>query len=204
MLRISNKSDSFELAKIHKNSYSANHFTASMPISLLQIYYEMFYTTKVSIIVSSKENKNGLEDIDGFAVFGSGIPEIISRFEREYRLAIIRAGMNNPVLFFKKAALRVLAILSPKTHHTPSDFLLLSIAVNDKGKGIGKSLLNEMINMAHDIDVNVIGLYVNIDNIKAINAYLVSGFKIKEELRNQYYMELSLDNKIGNNDFKSI
>ena len=53
--------------------------------------------------------------------------------------------------------------------------------------------MKEMLRMARDKGEKSIGLYVNIDNINAINVYINSGFLVKERLNDEYYMELSLN-----------
>ena len=193
MIRISSQRDSCQLANIHKNAYASSHFTANMPKNVLQKYYDLFYTKGVTVIISLAENEDGSEIVNGFAVFGSGIPELILRFENSFRLSIFKTGLRNPVLFLKKVLKRVKSLIFPVKDHIPSGCLLLSIASNEKGKGIGRSLMKEMLRMARDKGEKSIGLYVNIDNINAINVYINSGFLVKERLNDEYYMELSLN-----------
>ena len=72
---------------------------------------------------------------------------------------------------------------------SPANFLLLSIAVRKSGYGYGAHLLEETLNIAKSYNEDFVGLYVNIENITAINSYIKSGFFFKQLYGNQYYME---------------
>jgi len=71
----------------------------------------------------------------------------------------------------------------------PADYLLLSVAVAQSGRGAGGALLDALLERAREDGAKEVGLYVNADNIGAINAYISRGFLLRDLHGGQYYME---------------
>jgi len=70
----------------------------------------------------------------------------------------------------------------------------LGICILDKyqGKGYGKAIMTELINLSNIVNVNELYLSVDKDNIKAIELYKKFGFKIYEEFTNHYVMKKNM------------
>lgn len=186
--RLATVDDLAEIARVHKLAYSRNHFTALLPDPILMQYYGTFLNgnTTISLVLS-----NG-EEIKGFTVYGTGIPEKIAAFKKACVKDILLTSLKHPWISTQKAVKAVAARLSTLTPYPPAEFLLLSIAVAEPLRGIGKVLLNATITAARERGHQRLGLYVNDNNILAINAYHAVGFRIQSFHAGQYYMEANL------------
>ena len=194
-LRRATVDDLSALARIHKLAYSKSHFTALLPDEVLMRYYSFFVNDDAEIWLAVDEavDCKGLNSpvgaVQGFAVFGFGIPEKISVFKRECRLDILLASLHHPLRAAKKVFSALIAKLLSVNAYLPADYLLLSIAVAKPRSGVGRSLLNAMLNKAKQEGCTSVGLYVNADNFSAINAYFSVGFSILDFQGGQFYME---------------
>lgn len=189
-------SDASEIARVHKEAYSSRHFMSLMPRSLLTKYYQLFYVQGVEILVSYQKNENGVDEILGFSVFGQDIPKIIAFFKKQFFSEIVITGILHPWISFKKVLERIKSLVSEHNSHNPADHLLLSIAAIKNKHSIGSDLMDEMLLVAKTEGFEALGLYVNTDNLRAINLYFRSGFVIKSMTSGQFYMELTLDPEI--------
>jgi len=186
VFRIAGEKDLSVIAEIHKQAYSRSHFTTLLPAAVLEDYYRLFLGGGAEILLC--ETQYG--DVLGFAVYGFRIAERIAVFKHEARRRIAWTAAKYPIRSFRKAASNFLGRLrTSEAGQEVSPFLLLSIAVSTKGRGVGGELLREMLVRAEDQGVDRVGLYVNVDNLTAINRYFLSGFSIKAMSVNQYYME---------------
>lgn len=188
-IRKSTIADIYEIAKIHKKSYTSGHFTGRWSESLLRDYYRFFYVEGVEVLVTTQIDRNLEEQIIGFAVYGKNIPEIILQFKKKYILRIMQAGFLNPWLLLKKLVGQAVSVIFERNTHQPANFLLLSIAVKHKRGGIGGELLVDMLARIKASQIEKFGLYVSTDNIPAINAYYACSFEIKAIIGSQFYME---------------
>jgi len=186
--RLATASDLAAIARIHKVAYSRNHFTALLPEPVLIRYYGSFLAegTEIHLALGADER------IKGFTVYGTGIPEKIAAFKKGCAKHILLTSLKHPWIAAHKAMKAVAIRLGQATSCPPADFLLLSIAVAEPLRGVGKSLLHVTIAAARERGHQRLGLYVNYDNIRAINAYHVVGFRIKAFHVGQYYMEADL------------
>ena len=181
-----------ELVRIHKLAYSASHFTALLPSDVLAAYYGYFLDDNAKIVVAgslSPGPSGEVGHIEGFAVFGENIPQRIAAFERDYAWQLIAASLRHPLTAAQKVLNRIVSRLTPRDQKKPADFLLLSIAVATPRKGTGAKLLEEVKSQAREQGWDIVGLYVNCDNLGAINAYFRAGFVLKSLTAMQYYME---------------
>jgi ribosomal protein S18 acetylase RimI-like enzyme len=191
-LRLATVSDLPALARIHKQTYSRKHFTALLSNETLEKYYAFFLAERSEILLAVRRESSGAEMPLGFAVYGRGIPERIKRFKHEASKDILMTSLRHPVLAIQKVAGVLRSKLSGRKVYAPADFLLLSIAVSQKSCGIGGMLLKAMLAAAQEINTKTMGLYVNVDNLGAINAYYAAGFRMRNYSNRQYYMEVSL------------
>lgn len=190
-VRTANATDLVAIARVHKTAYSRNHFTALMPEWTLVEYYREFLGQGTTIrIVSDK--RGDAREVIGFAVFGCGIPDKIKRFKAKARPAILVTAVRYPAMSARKAARAAISRLSAEEAKPPADFLLLSLAVSRKGMGIGTALLRDMAQEAKNLGHERIGLYVNCNNIGAINAYCTMGYRFIDLVDRQYYMEVGV------------
>jgi len=67
-----------------------------------------------------------------------------------------------------------------------SELLTIAVAPDDQGKGIGRRLLREYHDQAHDVGATSFFLEVAQDNKAAINLYLSEGY-LQSAVRKAYY-----------------
>lgn len=186
------------LVRIHKIAYSQSHFTALLPDDVLARYYGYFLDGGSEIYLAldnaadNQPEAPSFENVQGFAVFGSGIPKKIARFKTECFRDIFIASLRHPWIAARKTAGAILSRLSRRPAHPPAEFLLLSIAVAVPRRGVGRRLLGAMLAVSERSGNEIAGLYVNADNISAINAYFAAGFVIVDFQSGQFYMEKTL------------
>lgn len=199
MFRSATEADLPMLSVIHKVAYSKRHFTSLLAESTLTKYYGYFLGDGVETCLATDQDVGEAcsgsvaGTIQGFAVYGTDISSRITLFKRDCFREIFLASMKHPFSAFKKIVNTVFArVTRPKIEHIPAEFLLLSIAVATPGFGIGRKLIDHMIGRARERRHQKVGLYVNADNIGAINVYFLSGFSIKKYRAGQYYMELEI------------
>ena len=187
--RLATPADLGAIARIHKSAYSRNHFTALLSEAVLERYYAAFLSDGAEILLEIETGEGHRDVLLGFAVYGLRIPEKIAAFKRSSAKAILLTSLQHPWISARKALKAVAALSAKREPYPPADFLLLSIAVAHPLAGVGKTLLNRMLAAAARSGHAVAGLYVNNDNIRAINAYYSAGFRIKHLEDGQYYME---------------
>lgn len=178
------------IAKVHLAAYSKSHFTSLLPAKVLISYYGIFLRGGVEIVVAAKASNP--DDIVGFAVFGRNIPQLIATFKRLHRRDIMRASIAHPFTSVRKVLNLLAKRRSPSADHLPCDFLLLSIASSLPRAGVGGMLLDTLLVRAREQRQDRVGLYVNADNVGAMNAYVKDGFRFTCLIHDQYYMEKAL------------
>lgn len=199
LTRRARSGDLATLARIHRIAYSSNHFTALLGDSALARYYSYFLQEpcEIRLACSGSEDRDrqccGPEHVEGFAVFGEGIPDRIARFKQECFSEILITAARHPVRAARKSLRSAYSRLTRQAEYPPADFLLLSIAVVVPRRGTGGRLLRSTLEAARSRGAGSVGLYVNADNISAINAYFAAGFVIKDFRVGQYYMERVID-----------
>lgn len=189
-LRPAVEADLESIAKVHLAAYSKSHFTSLLPAKVLISYYGIFLRGGVEVIVAAKASNP--DDIVGFAVFGRNIPQLISIFKRLHRPDILRASIAHPFTSVRKVLNLLAKRRSPSADHLPCDFLLLSIASSLSRAGVGGMLLDNLSARASEQSEDRVGLYVNADNVGAMNAYVKDGFRFICLIHDQYYMEKTL------------
>lgn len=190
-LREASESDLAAIAEVHLAAYSKAHFTSRLSSATLEAYYRLFLGERSHIYVLTAQDIGS--DILGFAVFGHGIGPKISQFKRENRGAILAAALRSPLAAGGKVMSRLASAIAPKQDVEPAPFLLLSIAVARRGLGAGGHMLSMMLDRARAAHERKVGLYVNCDNISALNTYVAHGFRFRALHTGQYYMERSVD-----------
>lgn len=185
------------MARLHRNAYSQDHFLALLPEAVLADYYARFLGNGSRIILAIRAPHAGsqhvTDDLLGFAVFGRDIESRVSAFKRDRVAAILRAALSHPLVATQKAVISVGGLFHGGSRHVAAPVLLLSIAVGQAGKGIGRALLEEMLRCSAQAGDELIGLYVRHNNVVAVNAYLHAGFRIVASIADQYYMERELN-----------
>lgn len=190
-LRLANFSDLPVLVRIHKQAYSRSHFTALLTDETLARYYSYFLSDDTEILLALNNGISDSEKAVGFAVYGRGIPDRIAQFKKEARGDILLTSLRHPFQALRKLTVAIRCKLSAGVDYKPADFLLLSIAVIQKRGGIGGYLLRTMLKEAQKNHAKTVGLYVNADNLIAINAYFAAGFVLRHYQNGQFYMEFS-------------
>ena len=192
-VRAATADDLQAMARLHRAAYSRDHFLALLPEAVLADYYGRFLDVESRLAVHSG-GPNGLqaEELLGFAVFGRDIESRIAAFKRDRRRSIAAVALRHPFLAARKALIAGRQQREASSH-APAAALLLSIAVREKGKGVGELLLRDMLDRSTAAGEARIGLYVRHQNVRAINAYLRMGFTIVTSITDQYYMERMLN-----------
>lgn len=191
-MRVATSADLPRIVKIHKAAYSRSHFTALLSDRVLSAYYAYFLNAGTEIVLLEAEPGNAAAEVpalEGFAVFGTGIPERIAAFKKDYRTAIATAALVHPFTAARKLLAAIRSHLQGPSSVPPAEFLLLSIAVGMPRRGVGRRLLSCTVRRGHERGFKTIGLYVNADNIGAINAYFDAGFVLVDARSGQFYME---------------
>lgn len=176
------------ISLVHKKAYGKSHFTSLFSSNLLSDYYRYFLTgeSKILIYVESDE-------ILGFIVFGKSISKKIKHFKKNNKLLIFFTALKNPLSSFKILLKKVIKFKISKNKFRESSFILLSVASMASNKKVGYKLMKAMINEAIYNKETNIGLYVNMNNFRALNLYKKLNFKIQNQISNQFYMELNIN-----------
>jgi ribosomal protein S18 acetylase RimI-like enzyme len=192
-VRAATADDLEAMARLHRTAYSRDHFLALLPEAVLADYYSRFLDVESRVAVrSGGSDGSQTAELLGFAVFGRDIESRIAAFKRDRRRSIAAVALRHPLLAARKA-LVAKNQRREASSHTPAAALLLSIAVRDKGRGVGELLLQDMLDRCAAAGEDRIGLYVRRRNLRAINAYLRAGFAIVTSITDQYYMERMLN-----------
>lgn len=197
-LRPASEKDLPRIAEIHLQAYSRSHFTSRLPTEVLQRYYRLFLSDGAETLLMVETDESGSETVLGFAVFGRGIGDKIARFKRDNFGAILAASLRNPVAAAGKAIGKLWNTATLAKAMLCADHLLLSVAVARPGTGVGRTLLDAFLSRSAAQGAKRAGLYVNADNLVAINAYVSLGFVFRELHGGQYYMERALDDRPAN------
>jgi len=189
-LRPASEADLGTIAAIHRAAYSRRHFTSRLTPATLIDYYRLFLSGgPTTLLLIERAPDGGHEEVLGFAVCGSEIAARIALFKRTHIGPILRASAANPVAAGSKGIKRLVTRALHGPAGPAADYLLLSIAVARPGTGAGGMLLDAVLDHAAADGADRIGLYVNVDNLAAINAYTSRRFTLRELYGQQYYME---------------
>ncbi len=180
-----------DVASIHATSYPADHISGSMGRDLIVKYYSEFLTDENAFYGCVE---NGLtNDIEGFVVFGKGMPGKVSKFKRENRLNIMKFFLSRPSVSFRFILKRLSALIQSSDRFDEAEHLILSIAVSNDSVGVGSFLMSTVDNYCTGNGVDKLGLYVACSNVRALNFYYKTGFKVKAFVSGQYYMEKNFE-----------
>lgn len=183
------------MARLHRSAYSRDHFLALLPEAVLADYYGRFLGDGSRVVLAVRDagasSQRTADELLGFAVFGRNIESRIAAFKRDRRGTILWAALGHPLLAARKVLVSVEGLRGGPPH-VAAPALLLSIAVGEAGKGVGRALLEEMLRCSVQGGEDRMGLYVRHKNVAAINAYQRAGFRIVESITDQYYMEREL------------
>ncbi|CZE49302.1 GNAT family N-acetyltransferase [Campylobacter geochelonis] len=190
-IRLARKDDLKSLAVMHKKNYSKIHFSSYLSLNLIEKYYSYFIdsvNSQIFIIIDKDE-------ILGFVVCGKDINRQLNLFKKEQFFKILQTIAMHPFAFFRKFSIDVFnKLFKIKIESIESNFLILSIVSSGREKGIGSLLLGHIKNYGLKNNIEKIGLYVRVENIQALNAYLKNGYKIMGYISDQYYMEQEICN----------
>lgn len=183
-----NADDAWDFADLHRKCYaSETHFIACFPRDLLGDYYRLFLEGGF-VVIKAKASMG--DRINGFVVAGSGLAEKISFFKKNNKKRILKTAALHPRTFLKK----IIEILfyryrGASAFFEPCPFLILSIVSDRTEPGIGAALLKKTQELCRQSGNEKIGLYVRVDNLRALHFYLKNSFMIKGYTTGQFYME---------------
>ena len=176
-----------DVASIHAASYPADHISGSMGRELIVKYYSEFLTDENSFFGCVSDGS--ATDLVGFVVFGKGLPVRIAKFKRDNRLSIIKFFISRPSVALSFVLKRLSAFIQKADCFDEAENLILSIAVSGNSVGAGSFLMGAVDNYCAKNGVDKLGLYVACSNIRALNFYFKTGFKVQAFVSGQYYME---------------
>lgn len=182
------------MARLHRATYSRDHFLALLPEIVLADYYGRFLGggSQGVLAVRAAPLAGDEEELLGFAVFGRHIEHRIAAFKREQKHSIKLAAVRHPWLTVGKALVALRGQLGRTSGHKAAPVLLLSIAVRRGGAGVGRALLEDMLRRLAEAGEQRLGLYVRRSNRIAIAAYKRAGFRTVDTIADQFYMERGL------------
>ncbi len=182
--------DLSSLSKLHKQLYPATtHFTSRFSLYLLEVYYKLFFD-KGSYVIKVEKVRDEISSIHGFLVCGVSIPAKIAIFKKKATYHILKTAFVHPIAFFKKVAVSLFHhLLDQATIFKESPFLVLSIVSDRSLPGIGEALLSHAKVLCKEDGSGSIGLYVRVNNLRAIRFYLRNDFAIQGYTSGQFYME---------------
>lgn len=183
---ISNQSSqSFLLAKIHKDNYPSIHFSSHLPLSVLNDLYLSFFGN--SLILIAKDN-----NIPCGFVIGGKKEDIFFKYSYISYLKILLAYILNPIFLINK----VLSLISPNNNFKSCSTRIFSICIssNYSKSGLGTLLINKIEKEFKENGVTCYGLSVNSKNYIAIKFYNKNGFQKLRKNGQNIFFEKSLSN----------
>jgi ribosomal-protein-alanine acetyltransferase len=114
--------------------------------------------------------------------------EIVSFKEESFSRSLIKELLLNFPDFFLVAEFegKVVGYISAVLEKDCCHIYSLAVLPDFRGKGIGSSLLNELLNKLKEINIKKVFLEVKTNNMVAIKLYEKFNFKIKEVKRKYY------------------
>ena len=176
-----------EAAAIHAASYPADHVSGSMGHDLIVEYYSGFLTGKNFFLGCVSEDS--ITELMGFVVFGKGLPLKITEFKSKNRSKLIKFFLSNPRVFFRFLLKRFAGYIQKSDRFDEAENIILSIVVRENVVGAGSFLMGLVDDYCATNNVCKLGLYVSCSNVRALNFYYKTGFKVRAFVSGQYYME---------------
>ncbi|HMU44478.1 MAG TPA: GNAT family N-acetyltransferase [Ignavibacteriaceae bacterium] len=169
IIRPVNLKDIPSLIKIHLSSFDEDHFSTKFNEGMLIDYFRTLISYNNHSYVASDESTN---EIFGFIIAGDKTKSAIDTFVRNNRWDVLKILLKNPKFIFEK----IVEIFSnlfdyPASSKTLIRLFIIAVAQNQKGKGIGKSLVNGFEKKLIDCGYSEYGLSVRKTNTKAIYFY---------------------------------
>lgn len=175
-----------QIAEIHSQAYSSEHFTAGFsPAKLSEYNKQLILASDISIIALDGEN------LAGFILAGENISSGVRNFTDQNRLWLIFQLLKRPIIFMGKMAALIQSKVSP-TKPSQAKFRLLSIAIRPsaQSKGIGARMLAFLETELAQRNIYTYGLSVKQSNIGAIRFYEQNGFTLEKSfLGSSYYVK---------------
>lgn len=178
------------LAELHLQCYpSDTHFTSRMSPGLLKTFYGLFFD-EPNRVVKATAKTGKTNRIHGFIVCGASIPAGIAVFRRNEFRGLLRTGLAHPFALLKRLSESIhYRFFDAPTFFKESPFLILSIVSDRKYPGVGRALVDRGKHLCRAAGYEAIGLYVRVNNLRAIRFYLKNGFEIAGYRSGQFYME---------------
>ena len=165
-----------QIADIHREAYSNEHFTSSFSIKKLVEYNSALISASDITIVAEEDG------IIGFIIAGENIAAGVRQFTEKNRIWILGRLLQKPIHFFSKISIMIQTRLNPPKP-SQAQFRLLSIATrpDTQSKGIGADMIDFLEKELLKLKINIYGLSVKSSNNRAINFYECNGF-IREKV----------------------
>ena len=178
-------SQSYLLAKIHKENYPSIHFSTHLPLSVLNELYLSFFNN--SLILITKYN-----NIPCGFVIGGEKENIIFKYSYSSYIKILFIYILKPIFLFNK----IISILSSKNNFKSCSTRIFSICIssNFPKSGLGTLLIQNIERKFRDNGIKRYGLSVNIKNYIAINFYYKNGFQKLRKKGQNIFLEKILIN----------
>lgn len=169
-----NLEDVRKLARIHKLSFSKDHFTANFNLKLLEKYYSYLISYHKYCIILEDDKKQ----LAGFLIAGCNVDVPIRNFLKENFFSVFIALLTNPKFILEKLLEIIKRILNRNKEKRDNIVSVYIITMNPEVgyKGAGKILLDEFEKILVSENIMNYVLSVRKENKPAINFYKRNGF----------------------------
>lgn len=178
-----------DVARIHADAYSREHFSATFGFDKLREYNLLLIENSDISLVAM----DGVHAV-GFVISGTGVSRGVSEFTRRNRAFLIRTLLCHPVFLLDKISGKLKAVFS-RPAPSAARYRLLSIATDPKAqsKGVGAALLAALEQRLRERGVPRYGLSVRKGNPRAVEFYRRNGFTQEKEQTGSLYFVKELN-----------
>lgn len=172
------------VAKIHKNAYPDDHFSAHFTLKMLEGYYAEFLNgTKYAYV--AEEGR----DITGFLIAGRDLNRAAGNFIKRNWPKLLLISMMRPGFIFSK-----ISRFFSYERKEDGGMVLFSIAVSPLSQrtGAGRELIGEFEKDLIKDGITSYDLSVKPRNKKAIEFYMKSGYIIVRSDRNSIFFRKNI------------
>ena len=185
MIRKAEEIDIDNIIQLHLKTFRKNHFSALFSKRMLRRYFQLLLSLNKYNFVLYADNNTLL----GYIIAGYKSRDAVNIFTKEYILQLIYILLRNPKFISEKV--NELLTKNRKTRdekRSKCRLYLIGVNNNFKGKGIARSLVNNLEIELKKNEINIYGLSVRKDNVEAIRFYNKSGYSIEhEDAKSIYY-----------------
>lgn len=188
IIRQINLQDIPSLIKIHLSSFDNSHFSTKFDKTMLASYFKILIINNNFSYVVSDERTN---EIIGFIIAGDKTKIAVDEFVKNNRGEVLGILFKNPKFILEKIIEKFSNLFSsPASSKTLVRLFIIAVAQNQKGKGVGKLLIDAFEKKLFERGYYEYGLSVRKTNNKAINFYNKNNYqKYYENHKSIFYIK---------------